>query len=341
MIFRRGKEHHKATHYRCGDFVTVRSLEEIFATLDADGALDGMPFMPEMARFCNRTFRVVRRAERTCVEGEDGPRRMINTVFLEGLRCDGSAHDGCQRGCLLFWKEAWLKPASEAGTSASAPSPRADASQLPIVQGDRYYCQSTELAKATSQLEPGDLRYYWKDFWAGEASLRRVAHILWLTLLGFLWRRWRGQEYYGRPAGQQTRTASVELGLKPGEIVEVKSEAEIRATLDSRGRNRGLSFEPEMLYLCGRRFRVQASLKTMISETTGQMIRVSNTVILEGATCEGICIKNCPRAHHFFWREAWLKRVHEGAPAAPIENCAIPCVQSDLPDCAVIQTVCG
>ena len=37
-------------------------------------------------------------------------RSMKNAVFLEGLRCDGSAHGGCQRGCLFFWKEAWLKP---------------------------------------------------------------------------------------------------------------------------------------------------------------------------------------------------------------------------------------
>jgi hypothetical protein len=202
------------------------------------------------------------------------------------------------------------------------------AAPLPTVQGDRYYCQSTELAKATSELAPGDLRYYFRDFWAGEASLQRVIHILWLAFVGFIWRRRYGQEYYRRPIGRQTRTASVELNLKTGEIVEVKSAEEIRATLDSRGRNRGLSFEPEMLYHCGRRFRVLAPLEAMISETTGRMIRVSNTVILEGATCEGICIKNCPRAHHFFWREAWLKRVHEGAEPTHAENC---CASVDSP----------
>jgi hypothetical protein len=261
---------------------------------------------------------VIRRAERTCVEGEDGPRRMMNTVFLEGLRCDGAAHDGCQRGCLLFWKEAWLKPAIKLGSPASGTLAKAELAQLPTEQGDRYYCQSTELAKATSELASGDLRYYWKDFWAGEATLRRVFQILWLSFVGFIWRRRYGQEYFHRPIGHQKRTANVELGLKPGEIVEVKSEAEIGATLDSRGRNRGLSFEPEMLYHCGRRYRVLRPLEKMISETTGKMVQVSNTVILEGATCQGICIKNCPRAHHFFWREAWLKRVDqptEGSPA--------------------------
>jgi hypothetical protein len=28
---------------------------------------------------------------------------MYRTVHLEQTRCDGSGHDGCQAGCLLFW----------------------------------------------------------------------------------------------------------------------------------------------------------------------------------------------------------------------------------------------
>ena len=93
--------------FRRGDTVTVRSLTEILATLDADAKLGGLPFMPEMAACCGRSFRVYRRADKTCVEGL-GMRSMRDTVFLDGLRCDGSAHGGCQRGCLFFWKEAWL-----------------------------------------------------------------------------------------------------------------------------------------------------------------------------------------------------------------------------------------
>ena len=96
--------------FRRGEVVTVRGLDEILATLDADAKLEGLPFMPEMVPCCGQTFRVHRRADKTCVEGL-GIRSMKNTVFLAGLRCDGSAHDGCQRGCLFFWNEAWLKQA--------------------------------------------------------------------------------------------------------------------------------------------------------------------------------------------------------------------------------------
>jgi hypothetical protein len=31
------------------------------------------------------------------------------TVFLEGVYCDGKRHNDCDRSCLLFWREAWLK----------------------------------------------------------------------------------------------------------------------------------------------------------------------------------------------------------------------------------------
>ena len=49
-----------------GDTVAVRSLGEILATLDADAKLDGLPFMPEMVPYCGKSFRVVRRADKTC-----------------------------------------------------------------------------------------------------------------------------------------------------------------------------------------------------------------------------------------------------------------------------------
>ena len=50
--------------------------------------------------------------------------------------------------------------------------------------------------------------------------------------------------------------ASEVLGLQPGELVEIKSEEEIRRTLDATGKNRGLGFMPEMWPHCGRRGRV-------------------------------------------------------------------------------------
>jgi hypothetical protein len=91
-----------------GEVVEVRSADEILSTLDADGTLDRLPFMPEMLAFCGRQFRITAQAFKTCVD--DGEMRQIDdTVFLEEVRCDGGSHAGCDRGCLIFWKTAWLK----------------------------------------------------------------------------------------------------------------------------------------------------------------------------------------------------------------------------------------
>ncbi len=99
---------------RRGNVVEVRPPAEILATLDEDGCLEGVPFMPEMLRFVGGDSRVVARVERACdTINPISSRRMPSTVLLDDLRCDGSAHGGCEAGCLLYWKEAWLRRVSE------------------------------------------------------------------------------------------------------------------------------------------------------------------------------------------------------------------------------------
>ncbi len=51
---------------RRGDLVEVGSRAEILETLDDAGALDGVPFMPEMIGLCGRRFEVDRRGEKVC-----------------------------------------------------------------------------------------------------------------------------------------------------------------------------------------------------------------------------------------------------------------------------------
>ena len=94
---------------RAGDWVEVKSAEQILATLDSRQCVSGLPFMPEMLQYCGKRFRVFKAAHKTADVIESfSIRRMENTVHLEGLRCDGESHGGCQAGCLLFWKECWL-----------------------------------------------------------------------------------------------------------------------------------------------------------------------------------------------------------------------------------------
>jgi len=184
---------YKKTTLRVGDWVEVRSRAEILRTLDQNGRLDGMPFMPEMFAFCGRRLRVYKRAHKTCdtvfpVRG----RRVQQAVHLD-TRCDGSAHGGCQAGCLIFWKEAWLKPvgknsfqdatprraASLDGNGVAAPSGGCsefsvwDRTRTVLADGGEpsYVCQATQLPYATMDLAWWDIRQYVEDYSSGNVGL--------------------------------------------------------------------------------------------------------------------------------------------------------------------------
>ncbi len=97
------------------------------------------------------------------------------------------------------------------------------------------------------------------------------------------------------------------LDLQPGDWVEVKSEPEIRNTLDSDGRNRGLAFLPDMARFCGRRFQVYKRLRKVFLEESRQIRSLKHTVLLSGTVCDGAGI-GCDRSCLYYWREAWLRK---------------------------------
>ena len=41
---------------RVGDWIEVKSKDEILATLDKNGRLERMPFMPQMFQYCGKRF---------------------------------------------------------------------------------------------------------------------------------------------------------------------------------------------------------------------------------------------------------------------------------------------
>src|SRR5215218_6396740 len=164
---------------RPGDVVEVRPPEEILATLDGEASLDALPFMPEMIEFAGKRFTVSHRVEKICdTVKEGGPpqsRRMRDTVLLDDLRCDGSGHDGCQAGCRVYWKEAWLRRVDPA-TEPEPPQTdgRGELEELAL-RGTRatrqvdgapagvYRCQATEGLRTTEPLKSYDLRQYIRE----------------------------------------------------------------------------------------------------------------------------------------------------------------------------------
>lgn len=314
MGSRAASEHHRLPRIAKGHLVRVRPEAEILATLDEAGKLEGMPFMPEMTRYFGQTFRVYRRAVKTCVEG-NAIRRLTDTVLLEGLRCDGAFHEGCQRSCPYFWKEAWLEPLAGDGDPpppALQPPSGLWLDRFPTRSGDRFLCQSTELLGATHHLSRWDLTHLLAEIRVGELSIRMFLQILVHTLANRV-REVLGFQRLGQLTGSREEFTKGDLDLQPGEWVEIKPAPEIRRTLDAEGKNRGLSFEPTMVDFAEGRFQVDYPIRRIISEQTGQMIFLTHTVALKGVTCTGLCAKNCPRNNTLYWREAWLRRVERKA----------------------------
>jgi len=316
-----------ATGPRVGDWVEIRPLAEIMATLDENGALEATPFMPEMAQYAGQRFQIAKSAHKTCdPTGSSELRRVADAVHLT-TRCDGAAHDGCEARCLLFWKRAWLKPVDSrvAGEPSPAPGDDVDLSRLhkatrrTTESGElRYRCQVTEIVAATTPLPTSNLRQYVEDVasrnippveFARELA-RAYAKAIGrkaLRLIGL-----DGSRASVRKPGAAMARDAAKLDLAIGEWVKIRPAEEIRATLDDESKNRGLVFEQEMLRHCGKTYRVVARLSRIIDENSGRMIKLTNDCIaLDGLTCRGLDNRKrlfCPRGPFFYWRESWLER---------------------------------
>lgn len=273
--------------------------------------------MPEMIGFCGRSFRVRCRPQQICTDGTSVPPgdsrvrafRSDDVVLLEELRCSGVHHDGCKRGCALFWKDAWLrKLAEESGGVAAAALASPPHTFTTRSAGERYFCQSSEILSATRSL------LLWERV-RRCAGLVRTGHCgFWEVARGIMvWAYWRFDRRIrgAYPRGTLTKTPSSCLALQPGEWVEVKRLEEIVETLDSKGRNRGLHFTPDMRERCGKRFCVKTRADRIIAEGSGKVRRLQDTVLLEGATHVNTyyAFGGCPRREYQYWREIWLRRV--------------------------------
>ncbi len=106
------------------------------------------------------------------------------------------AHGGCQAGCLLYWKQAWLKPVrgdqkkfvnleaephsvvDDAVSSINRCNESKVWARTQISNPDggapTYACQATQVPYATTHLAWWDLRQYLEDYWSGNVGLKRI-----------------------------------------------------------------------------------------------------------------------------------------------------------------------
>jgi hypothetical protein len=300
---------------RVGELVRIRSLEEISATLDANGCLDGLPFMPEMAKHCGTTGTVFR-----CVDkiydygGRKDLRRMKYAVLIAGLRCDGSAHDGCQARCYMLWKTAWIARAEAPAAVTKRPSSSSISLGATFVKGGngadrKYVCQFTELARASSRMSPWDPRQDLRPLLAGNVTMAAFSVAILTRLFNFA-QRLRGG--IGFPPSQRRSSAvsvRTDLNLQPGELVRVRDPEMIFETLDRSGKNRGLWFDRDMLKHTKQHHKVLARVERIIDDASGRMLRMKTPcIILEGIDASGEQLGFCPQHDFPYWREAWLER---------------------------------
>ncbi len=337
----------KALKLKAGEWVEVRTKEEILATLDERGCLDNMPFMPEMFQYCGQRFQVFKSAHKTCdyLRGWS-IRRLNNAVHLSGVRCDGSGHDGCEASCLIFWKEAWLKRAGSElveirpaeGVSIQHSPAAGSCTEAAVASATRYLspegvtlyrCQVTDVTQFTSRMSFWNPRQYIQDLLSGNVSsglagttwadrfldaVLACVRILHATVIGCfneIQARRKGKPY---PciSGRGPSVSNGALNLQPGELVEVRSKEEIETTLDQNLKDHGLWFDSEMLPYCGGIYRVLRKVGRIIDERTGKMVRMKHpSIVLEGVVCRADFHRLCPRSIYPYWRESWLKRAQE------------------------------
>jgi hypothetical protein len=198
-----------------------------------------------------------------------------------------------------------------------------------------YVCQSTRLYAATTPLRWWEPWQYFEDLSSGNVRLSQIAaallfsvyHTLTQSGLGLgsalrwvydKFQRIRGGAPYpwrhGKvPKGR--RTPSKKLDLKVGELVRVRSYAEILETLDQNWRNRGMYFDAEHVPFCGGTYRVLRRVEKLIDEKTGKMLPLkSDAIILQDVACQARyakCRRFCSRSIFPYWREIWLERALE------------------------------
>lgn len=93
-----------------GDWVRVRTVEEVEATLDHSHKFRGCSFAADMQQLCGTRQRVLKPVRRFVDERDLSIVNTKGLVLLEDAMCSGTpAYGHCDRSCFFFWREEWLE----------------------------------------------------------------------------------------------------------------------------------------------------------------------------------------------------------------------------------------
>jgi hypothetical protein len=100
-----------------GEIVRVKSKNEIYKILDADGKYQRCTFMEGMYDCCGKTYTIMQEIDYFYEGGLKKMCRGKNLYVLEGITCDGKKGflplEVCNLNCYYFWHGAWLEKIAE------------------------------------------------------------------------------------------------------------------------------------------------------------------------------------------------------------------------------------
>lgn len=103
--------------------------------------------------------------------------------------------------------------------------------------------------------------------------------------------------------------------IQAGDLVRVRTDEEIRVTLDRWNEVKGCAFLDCMWQYCGTVQRVLRPVERFFDERDYQVKKCRGLVILDGILCRGTPVFGpCDRCCHLFWRTEWLTKIDEDSP---------------------------
>ena len=327
----------KDAKLRPGDLVEVKTPAEIVQTLDAEGTVDHLPFMREMVEYCGQRFRVSRRVVKACASGMKGGSvlrgfRSDDVVLLDGLRCSGADHDGCQKSCTIFWREAWLRKVDESASPAAV-SP-ADREKLrerlrTTAAPNLYFCQASELLRATKSLTKWERYTKWvSEIRSGNCSVWEMAQ-----RMGFFW----SGRFIARPS---VLTAIAGTRARRRKRSTCRLEKSCRSSRSKASSTHWM--RQQVIGDCGflRTCACCAASNSAwregstSSSLTGQerCASFATRCSWKARTVDApdIAFGGCSRAEYVYWREIWLRRSDESADDTEVSRYRNDVARSDF-----------
>jgi len=150
-----------------------------------------------------------------------------------------------------------------------------------------------------------------KNTWLNDIMQYRV-NILWPAKRKAIYLKNRVKSLLGSKMSDSQTLFAGNYNLKPGDIVRVLKEDEIKSTLDGNRKHKGCFFMTEMYQHCDKEYTVLKEVEYFYDEAKKRICRCKDIFLLKNVNCSGkqrLYPVSCDRYCLFFWHKNWLKKI--------------------------------